>query len=156
MRKPTSLVLCLACVLALAAGQAVDGKIMQPVAPKEDAQCLGSPFHLATDNIPLSNDYATSIINEWAFVDKRSGDVTLWLYKTDENKYWIQSKLSALSLLRRKLDASTYNRVSRTKDPSFTGSIPVQVSPKELSALETKLKLGGVYKQACFSKPYRE
>gem|GEM_PF-6224098 len=127
---------------------------MQPRAPKPDAQCLGSPFRLATDDIPVSNSYVTSILNEWAFVDKQSGDVMLWLYKTVENKYWIQSKLSALSLLRQKVDAATFHRISRTEDPAFTASIPVQVSPKDLSALEIALRQRGLFKQSCFSKAY--
>ena len=123
------------------------------VEPKVDAQCLQSPVHLGTDNVPNSNETSTSIIDIAAYVLPQSGKPVAWLYKNRLGQRWLQTNLRERSTLRGALAPTQYARYTRGDVRLGEGSNIVRVMSRDLAALGTSLARSGIQSRRCFSRP---
>ena len=63
-----------------------------PVPPRVAATCYESRVALGTDNIPVSNGLATSVVDIWAIL-ATDGTPVAWIFQNERGEYWVQRKL---------------------------------------------------------------
>jgi hypothetical protein len=121
------------------------------VAPNADAQCLRSPIHLGTDNIPSSNDRLTSVVDMTAFVSPRSGRAVAWVYQNRLGQQWLQTNMEESSILRDALSPAQYARYAKGDPRLGEGSTIVRVMPRDVAVFTKSLARLRIERQRCFS-----
>lgn len=121
---------------------------MQP--PQIDAKCRQSPFGLGTDNVPVGNGTATSVMNTWAFLEPNGS--TGWLYKNNLGNHYFQlaNKVSPKTAMLWGLDARFLHRLG-----SWSNYNPALVATNDIVNLENRLLVHGVVRIGCFSGDLR-
>lgn len=116
--------------------------------------CMGSPWALGTDNIPMTDQAATTIVNIWAFQTSR-GKPVAWLYKNESKQFWFQanSKSSGdIIKLHGTLPSDLYKRIvvppkNASDGPNFA---PALLSANDMRRLDTALRRQGIVREGCF------
>ena len=116
-----------------------------------DKRCEGSPFRLGTDNIPVSNSKATTVVNIWAFGARDEKPVG-WLYKTEEQRWWFQANWTSTLRLRRVLTSALYRRIVVPPSQRFGGRYyaPVQITLGDLTRVVAQFRQAGISRRGCF------
>ncbi|MHB8153184.1 MAG: hypothetical protein ACYDG3_08995 [Bacillati bacterium] len=136
-------------VLAMLLATASGGRFPAIVPPREGAVCAGSPLVLTLlqNNLPQGNLYSTSIVNIWAFIDRRGGAAKAWLYKNWLGHYYIAfsetQKPSEYPYLR--------GNWRFFGDPGGGVYGPRRVHLRELLGIENALGAHGILRVSCFS-----
>jgi hypothetical protein len=116
--------------------------------PRIDAQCLSSPFRLATDNVPVGSGVPTSVVNIWGLQNAADGTTAGWLYKNGLGNYYLQLNYKAKP---ERYDGIPLSSLLLAKPQNGLYKPLVKVSPTELIDIENALLSHGVSRSACFS-----
>lgn len=116
-----------------------------------DKRCMGSPFGLATDNIPMTNEKATTIINIWALRSSQGASVG-WLYKNESKQYWFQGNWRYVATLRSALTPKLFQRLIVVPKKAVGGPSlpPARLSSTEVGPLRIALQRSGIAREGCF------
>lgn len=123
-----------------------------PVSPRPDLRCLRSPFHLGTDNIPMTNETRTSVIDMWAFVNPHSHEAVAWLYKTRTKQQYLQTNLRERAALEKALTSVQYERYTKQTPPDEEVSDVVRVTPRALISVANSLAKSSILRRSCFTR----
>jgi len=121
-------------------------------APRVDATCYSSNFHLGTGNLPVgSNGPSTTIVNEWAVLVREHSMPLAWIAKTASSKYWIQANGKASATFYRAFPPETARWLLETpsSDPFESFGYPRQIRDLDEYAGQFR-SVGGVI-TSCFS-----
>ena len=121
--------------------------------PKQDAGCLGSPLHVATDNVPIGSGISTSVVNIWGFVPRGSSAADAWLYKNDSGKYYVQFAGTVPPQKYRTVISAEYLNGYKAGSKRFYPII--EASASRLITLENQLLGIGIERRACFLSDYK-
>lgn len=121
----------------------------QGVSPSTNAGCLNAPFRLITDNVPVGNGTATSVINIWGFIDNDGGMPAAWLYKNDLGDYYAQFNYR---VARGRFDGIPLHAEFFAKPKMGDYLNIVKLSSLQIVALENALIAKGYVRIGCFSK----
>lgn len=58
--------------------------------PRNDGQCYNAPRRLGTDNIPLDDTLAHSIVNIWAFIEINHKQPIAFVYRNHSAEYYFE------------------------------------------------------------------
>jgi len=120
-------------------------------APRINAGCLGAPLRLGTDNVPIGNGTATSVMNVWGFVDGSHRAVG-WMYRNYARNYYAQLNYRA--------NLKSYTAVPFASRllarPSVGDYLPiVQLTAQQLVDIENYFLTKDIRREACFKEPLR-
>lgn len=113
--------------------------------------CLESPFALGTDNQPITDEKATTIVNIWGFVHSSNGSLA-WLYKNESGQFSFQPNWKEARILERALPRALAQRwVIPPKSPGEGPSFyPVHLTNRNVDQLERILRTKGFVRTSCF------
>lgn len=115
--------------------------------------CMGSPWALGTDNLPMTDQAATTIVNIWAFHASGSKPVA-WLYKNESKQLWFQanSESEGVIKLHGALPRDLYKRIVVPPNKASDGPnfVPVLLSAHDMTRLGSALQLKGIVREDCF------
>jgi len=97
---------------------------------RADAQCVGSPAHLGTDNIPADGGKGTSIINMWVYQRPNRSNAEAWLYLTTGHALYIQYAAWP------------------------TNGVPQRVTHAQLERIDAEFAKSEVTRRKCFARDF--
>ena len=119
-----------------------------PVArPVVGGRCASAPFELGKDNVPISSDLSSSVVNTWQFRGA-SGPALAWLYKTYGGRYYVQF---AMQQNRETIKALGIPIRFLNRPGSYSNYSPSPVTPGELVDIENALMTHGIVRLGCFA-----
>lgn len=120
--------------------------------PFPDKQCMGSPGHLGTDNIPDTSSRGSTIV-DIAALGKRPSEAPLaWIYTTFDHHLWVQANVENRSTLLRVFGSSVLGRKLASVPIIRDGTRPIFVNGLQKQQFLTALKAQGYVRLQCFSR----
>jgi hypothetical protein len=124
------------------------------VAPYPDKQCMGSPVHLGTDNIPLNGDpRASSVMDIHAIALARTSPAIAWIYVTENGRNWLQGSVLERPAFLAALKGSPTYAVMQKQRVEHDGLAPMLVTPADLREVNRAATEHGFSLQQCFTHP---
>lgn len=116
--------------------------------PRNNAQCYNTVRRLGTDNVPMDNTLAHSVVNVWAFLSPGEAHPVAFLYKNYSSEYYLEfTKFISIR------DAASWRIPSRflVRKVEGVNFRPQRVNTSEILGVQQLLLSHNVVMTGCFT-----